>query len=76
MGCRAMLGNPFCFSKFPFALYHKIQKYSTLFHVNYDILQRTGRRYCICTGMLFDPHEPLSLEMAERELAKDPNIKI
>ena len=44
--------------------------------VNYDILQRTGRRYCICTGMLFDPHEPLSLEMAERELSKDPNIKI
>lgn len=23
--------------------------------VNYDILQRTSRRYCICTAMLFDP---------------------
>lgn len=23
--------------------------------VNYDILQRTDRRYCICTAMLFDP---------------------
>ena len=23
--------------------------------VNYDVLQRTGRRYCICTGMLYDP---------------------
>jgi hypothetical protein len=23
--------------------------------VNYDILQRTGRRYCICTAMLYDP---------------------
>ena len=23
--------------------------------VNYDILQRTGRKYCLCTGMLFDP---------------------
>ena len=23
--------------------------------VNYDILQRTGRRMCLCTGMLFDP---------------------
>ncbi len=44
--------------------------------VNYDVLQRTGRRYCICTGMLFDPHEPMSVEMAERELAKDPNIKL
>ena len=24
--------------------------------VNYDILQRTNRRMCLCTGMLFDPH--------------------
>jgi hypothetical protein len=23
--------------------------------VNYDILQRTGRKYCLCTGMLYDP---------------------
>ena len=23
--------------------------------VNYDILQRTNRRYCICTALLFDP---------------------
>ena len=23
--------------------------------VNYDILQRTERRHCLCTGMLFDP---------------------
>jgi GNAT superfamily N-acetyltransferase len=23
--------------------------------VKYDILQRTGRKYCLCTGMLFDP---------------------
>lgn len=25
--------------------------------VNYDILQRTGRRFCLCTGMLYDPHK-------------------
>ena len=25
--------------------------------VNYDILQRTGRRMCLCTGMLYDPKE-------------------
>lgn len=25
--------------------------------VNVDILKRTNRRYCICTGMLFDPAE-------------------
>ena len=25
--------------------------------VNYDILQRTGRKMCLCTGMLFDPNK-------------------
>lgn len=25
--------------------------------VNYDVLQRTDRRYCICTAMLYDPHK-------------------
>lgn len=24
--------------------------------VNYDILERTDRRHCLCTGMLFDPN--------------------
>ncbi|MDE6324237.1 MAG: GNAT family N-acetyltransferase [Paramuribaculum sp.] len=27
--------------------------------VNYDILQRNNRRMCLCTGMLFDPKQPL-----------------
>ena len=26
---------------------------------NYDILPRNGRRMCLCTGMLFDPKQPL-----------------
>jgi GNAT superfamily N-acetyltransferase len=26
--------------------------------VNLDVLLRTGRRYCICTAMLFDPFNP------------------
>ena len=26
--------------------------------VNYDILQRTNRKHCLCTGMLFDPGKP------------------
>ena len=26
--------------------------------VNFDVLQRTNRRYCICTAMLYDPHDP------------------
>jgi hypothetical protein len=24
---------------------------------NYDILVRTGRKFCLCTGMLYDPSE-------------------
>lgn len=43
--------------------------------VNYDVLQRTDRRYCICTGMLYDPKEPMCVEAAERELAKDSYVK-
>ena len=27
---------------------------------NYDILQRNNRRMCLCTGMLFDPKQPLT----------------
>ncbi len=42
--------------------------------INYDVLQRTGRRYCICTGMLFDPHDPLCVEMSEREMSKDTKV--
>ncbi|MEE1208121.1 MAG: GNAT family N-acetyltransferase [Muribaculaceae bacterium] len=26
---------------------------------NYDILQRNNRRMCLCTGMLFDPQQPM-----------------
>jgi hypothetical protein len=25
--------------------------------INYDVLTRTERRYCICTAMLYDPHK-------------------
>ena len=25
--------------------------------INVDVLKRTGRKYCICTGMLYDPDE-------------------
>jgi GNAT superfamily N-acetyltransferase len=30
--------------------------------VNHDVLERTGRRYCICTAMLFDPNDVRCLE--------------
>ena len=29
--------------------------------INHDVLERTGRRYCICTAMLFDPADPRCL---------------
>lgn len=35
--------------------------------VNHDVLVRTGRKYCICTAMLFDPNDP---NKAKREAAK------
>jgi hypothetical protein len=32
---------------------------------NYDILNRTNRKYCLCTGMLFDPEEKRTDEHVE-----------
>lgn len=32
--------------------------------VNYDILKRNNRRMCLCTGMLFDPAQPLPVNTA------------
>lgn len=38
--------------------------------INVDVLHRTGRKYCICTGMLYDPEEHLPakipMEVLER----------
>jgi GNAT superfamily N-acetyltransferase len=36
--------------------------------VNVDILHRTGRKYCICTGMLFDPEEHLPAKIPQEVL--------
>jgi len=33
--------------------------------VNYDVLKRTERQLCLCTGMLFDPHEETDLKKKE-----------
>jgi hypothetical protein len=38
--------------------------------VNYDILTRTNRKHCLCTGMLFDPVEAKKKEEGEK---KDEN---
>lgn len=31
--------------------------------INHDVLNRTDRRYCICTAMLFDPNDPRCLAL-------------
>jgi len=33
--------------------------------VNVDVLHRTGRKYCICTAMLYDPEEHLPVKIPE-----------
>lgn len=42
--------------------------------VNVDVLKRTGRRYCICTGMLYDPadhpDDKLPIELPADVLSK------
>lgn len=38
--------------------------------INYDVLTRTNRRYCICTGMLFDPNKKICVETANKEIKK------
>ena len=38
--------------------------------VNVDVLHRTGRKYCICTGMLFDPTEHLPAKIPEEVLER------
>ena len=43
--------------------------------INHDILVRTGRRYCVCTGMLYDPDRPRSVRDADEELSTDPGIE-
>ena len=37
--------------------------------MNYDVLCRTGRKYCVCTGMLYDPEkhpgDPLPVQLPD-----------
>ena len=33
--------------------------------INVDVLKRTDRKYCICTGMLFDPEEHLPAKIPQ-----------
>jgi GNAT superfamily N-acetyltransferase len=38
--------------------------------VNVDVLHRTGRKYCICTAMLYDPTEHLPAKISDEVLAR------
>ena len=38
--------------------------------VNVDILHRTERKYCICTGMLYDPEEYLPAKISDEVLQR------
>ena len=42
--------------------------------INVDVLKRTERRFCICTGMMYDPAEhpgdKLPIELSEEEIEK------
>ena len=43
--------------------------------VNVDILYRTGRKYCICTGMLYDPEEYLPAKISDDVLQRIKKIE-
>ena len=38
--------------------------------VNVDVLHRTGRKYCICTAMLYDPTEHLPAKIPDEVLER------
>ena len=38
--------------------------------VNVDVLHRTGRKYCICTAMLYDPTEHLPAKIPDEALSR------
>ena len=43
--------------------------------INVDVLKRTGRKYCICTGMLYDPEEHLPAKLPEEVLESLKKLK-
>jgi len=38
--------------------------------INVDVLKRTGRKYCICTAMLYDPTEQLPVKISEEDMER------
>lgn len=43
--------------------------------VNVDVLKRTGRKYCICTAMLYDPEEHLPAKLPQEVLDRIKEIE-
>ena len=43
--------------------------------INVDVLKRTRRKYCICTGMLYDPEEHLPAKLPEEVLERLKKLK-
>ena len=42
--------------------------------INVDVLHRTGRKYCICTAMLYDPEELLPAKISKEVLDRIKRI--
>ncbi len=38
--------------------------------INHDVLERTGRKFCICTAMLFDPDEHLPAKISSEVMER------
>ena len=44
--------------------------------VNVDVLHRTGRKYCICTAMLYDPEEHLPAKIPEEVIERIKRLDV
>lgn len=42
---------------------------------NVDVLHRTGRKYCICTAMLYDPTEHLPAKLSDEVLSRIKHLQ-
>lgn len=43
--------------------------------VNVDVLHRTGRKYCICTAMLYDPTEHLPAKLSDEVISRIKHLQ-
>ena len=43
--------------------------------INVDVLHRTGRKYCICTAMLYDPTEHLPAKLPDEVISRIKHLQ-